>query len=75
VLVVVLAVAGFLTWRSIKKIIKDTVATKINELANAEREKIKTLIKGEVSKITKEEADKLFYDSNMTASINEKQEM
>ncbi len=71
----VLVVAGFLTWRGIRNTIKDTVDTKISELVSAEREKIKTLIKGEVSKITKEEADKLFYDSNMTASINEKQEM
>lgn len=70
----VLLVAGFLTWRNIKKTIKNMVATKINELANAEREKIKTLIKDEVSKITKKEADKLFQDYMIT-STNEKQEM
>jgi hypothetical protein len=50
----VLVVAGFLTWRSVEKTIKDTVATKINEFASAKRKKIKKLIKNEVSKIAKE---------------------
>jgi hypothetical protein len=68
-------VVGFLTWKSVENTIKNTVATKISELANAEREKIKALIKNEVCKIAKEEANKLFEDLTMTTSTNEKQEM
>ncbi len=75
IVAVVLAVTGFFTWRGIKKIIKNTVAIKINEFSSAEREKIKVLITDEFRKIVKEEADKLFQDLNMTASTNEKQEM
>lgn len=68
-------VVGFLTWRSIEKTIKNTVATKISELLSAERGEIKTLIKNEVCKIAKEEANKLFEDLTITTSTNEKQEM
>ncbi len=53
----IVTVAGFLTWRSVKNTIKDTIVTKIDELARTERESIKVLIKNEVYKIAKKKKE------------------